>query len=75
MPAQADGYQLAFAAPSADCARYATPLTVLFSTELDAPRLVAMQNGQMLATRKLAERQFAVDIDPAFGPAAVGGSD
>lgn len=72
---QADGYQLAFAAPSTDCARYATPLTVLISTELDAPSLLATQDGQMLTTRKLAERKFAVDIDPSLGPAAVGGGD
>jgi hypothetical protein len=68
-----DTYKVEFASPSAECARYATSLTVIVTTETDAPSLLAEQNGKMLKTKRLAEKRFAVDIDPAQGPAALGG--
>ena len=67
------GYQLAFPMPSCDCARYATPLSVVVTTTVDAPSALAMQGGKMLPTRKLAPNRFVVDVEPLGGPIAVGG--
>jgi peptidoglycan/xylan/chitin deacetylase (PgdA/CDA1 family) len=67
------GYQLAFPMPSCDCARYATPLSVIVTTTVDAPSALAMQGGKMLPTRKLAPNRFVVDAEPLGGAIAVGG--
>jgi hypothetical protein len=69
----ADTYKLTFAVPNADCGRYATPLTVVLTTAQDAPSALGVQNGRTLKTKKLGPNRFAVDIDPAQGPAAIGG--
>jgi peptidoglycan/xylan/chitin deacetylase (PgdA/CDA1 family) len=74
MPSAA-GYQLTFAKPSCDCARYATPLSVVITTGVDAPSVLAMQDGTMLATKKLAPNRFVVDVDPLGGAVAVGGGN
>jgi peptidoglycan/xylan/chitin deacetylase (PgdA/CDA1 family) len=69
----ASGYQLSFEAPSCDCARYATPLSVIVTTAVDAPSAVAAQAGKMLQTKKLGPNRFVVDAEPLGGPIAVGG--
>ena len=69
------GYQLGFPSPSCDCARYATPLSVVVTTAVDAPSALAAQAGKMLTTRKLAPNRFLVDVDPLGGPVALGGGD
>ena len=67
------GYQLAFPAPTCDCARYAAPLSVIVTTAVDAPTAVATQDGKMLTTKKLGPSRFLIDIAPLGGPVAVGG--
>lgn len=69
----ANGYQLAFPAPTCDCARYAAPLSVIVTTGVDAPSALATQNGKMLTTKKLGPNRFLVDAAPLGGPVAVGG--
>ncbi len=71
----ASGYQLAFPTPSCDCARYATPLSVIVTTAVDAPSALASQDGKAMATKKLGPNRFAVDVDPLGGPVALGGGD
>jgi peptidoglycan/xylan/chitin deacetylase (PgdA/CDA1 family) len=68
-----DTYQVNFAQPSADCGRFATPLTVLLTTAQDAPSALAVQNGKMVKTKKISPSHFAIDIDPWQGPVAIGG--
>jgi hypothetical protein len=69
----ATGYQLAFTPPSCDCARYASALSVVVTTAVDAPSALATQDGKMLATKKLGPNRFLVDADPLGGPVALGG--
>ncbi len=67
------GYQLAFPAPTCGCARYAAPLSVIVTTAVDAPSVLATQNGKMLTTKKLGPSRFLVNAEPLGGPVAVGG--
>jgi hypothetical protein len=66
-------YMLGFVSPSADCARYATPLSVIVTSEVDAPSVLVSQGGTMRPGKKLAPNRFVVDVDPSAGPAAIGG--
>ena len=69
----ASGYALSFAAPSAECTRYATPLSVVITTAQDAPSVLVAQQGSMTPGKRLAANRFLVEVDPSLGPAAVGG--
>ncbi len=69
----ASGFTLAPPTPSCECERYATALSVIFTSEQDAPSVLARQDGGMLPTKKLGPRRFLVDVDPRGGPVAVGG--
>src|SRR5690606_15759614 len=69
----ASAHTLAFASPSADCLRYATPLSVIVTTAVDAPSALVAQGGVMQPSKKLGPNRFLVDIDPSLGPAALGG--
>lgn len=67
------GSALQPAAPSCECGRYATPLSVIVTSATDAPSAVASQNGKMLPTKKLGPNRFLVEVDPLGGGVAVGG--
>jgi peptidoglycan/xylan/chitin deacetylase (PgdA/CDA1 family) len=69
----ASGYALSLSAPSPDCVRYATPLSVVITTSVDAPSVLVEQQGSMQPGKRLAANRFLVDVDPSLGPAAVGG--
>ena len=71
----ASGYLLNFPAPSADCMRYDTPLSVIFTTTEDVRSVVAQQGDQVKVAIKLGPNRFLVDVNPAGGPIAVGGAD
>ena len=71
----ASGYLLDFPAPSADCMRYDTPLSVIFTTTEDVRSVVAQQGDQVKVAIKLGPNRFLVDVNPAGGPIAVGGAD
>ena len=62
-----------FPAPSAHCARYATPLSVILSTGNDAVGINAVQGDTPLEVRKLRARRFVVNINPAGGDALLRG--
>lgn len=74
-PPTASGYLLTFPAPSEDCKRYATPLSIIFTTSVDARGVIAQQDGQVLLAGKLGPNRFLVDINPAGGPIAIGGAN
>jgi peptidoglycan/xylan/chitin deacetylase (PgdA/CDA1 family) len=68
------GSTLHFGAPSADCTRYATPLTFIVSTTdmADPAALKTTQGGVTYPARKLGPGRFAVDADPTKGDAVIG---
>ena len=74
-PPTASGYLLTFPAPSDDCKRYSTPLSVIFTTTEDVRNVVATQDGQVFFTTKLGPKRFLVDLNPSGGPVAVGGAN
>lgn len=74
VPTSSD-YLLTFPPPSDDCKRYATPLSVIFTTAEDVRNVVALQDGQVLLAAKLGPHRFIVDVNPAGGPIAVGGAN
>jgi peptidoglycan/xylan/chitin deacetylase (PgdA/CDA1 family) len=74
-PPTASGYLLTFPAPSDDCKRYSTPLSVIFTTTDDVRNVVARQDGHEFFTTKLGPKRFLVDLDPTGGPVAVGGAN
>jgi peptidoglycan/xylan/chitin deacetylase (PgdA/CDA1 family) len=74
-PPTASGYLLTFPAPSDDCKRYSTPLSVIFTTTEDVRNVIAQQDGQVYFTTKLGPRRFLVDLSPTGGPVAVGGAN
>jgi len=69
------GYLLAFTAPSADCVRYDTPLSVIFTTTEDVRSVVAQQGQLVQVATKLGPSRFLIDVNPAGGPIAVGGAN
>ncbi len=69
------GATLMFGAAGAKCIAYATPLSVLVTTERDAPSLIAVQDGGMVKTRRLAVGRYVVDINPLGGAVTTGGGD
>jgi hypothetical protein len=62
------GDTLKFAAPPAECTKYATTLTYLVSTTAGDPGgLQVAQGEKMAAARKLGTGRFAIDADPTKG--------
>jgi peptidoglycan/xylan/chitin deacetylase (PgdA/CDA1 family) len=59
--------------PSPDCAKYGTKVSTVITTSVDAPSILAKQDGQMLATKRLAANRYLVDLNPAGCPVALGG--
>jgi peptidoglycan/xylan/chitin deacetylase (PgdA/CDA1 family) len=70
-----DGSVLSFPSPSQTCLANATVVSVIVDTEIDATTLNATQNGKALDTKRLDSKRYLVDINPAFGPAVLQGSE
>jgi hypothetical protein len=70
-PTIASGNTLHFAAPTADCAKYATVVSYLVSTtdSTDPVALKVLQGGTVLSAKKLSAGHFVVDADPTAGDA------
>ena len=68
-----NGTVLSFGEPSAQCVANATALSVIVTTELDAPALNATQAGKALTSKRLGPKRYAVDVDPTLGVAQLGG--
>ncbi len=71
----ASDYLLSFGPPSEDCARYHTPLSVIFTTTEEPRSVLAMQGDQMQFATRLGPKRFVIDVDPLGGAVAVGGGD
>jgi hypothetical protein len=70
---EADGDLLRFTGQLEACSGYATPLSVVVSTQEDPSTLVAWQGDTALAWRKLGPRRFSVDVHPLLGDAKLQG--
>jgi hypothetical protein len=64
---------LHFAAPSADCKKYATVVSYLVSTtdSTDPATLKVVQGGKLLPAKRLSAGHFAVDANPTGGDAVL----
>jgi hypothetical protein len=67
------GAGIEFPAASAECTRFATALSVIVRTQIDVPALRVSQTGATSVALKLGPNEFAVDVDPIAGSAAVTG--
>ncbi len=72
-PTIATGNTLHFVEPNADCKKYATTLSYLISSAdaNDAANLQVLQDGKLLAVKKLGQGRFVVDADPTAGDAVL----
>lgn len=83
----AQGSTLKFSTPSADCMKYATPLSYIVSmTGIDAgspggdsseggasgPTLKAQQRGYVTAVKSLGGGQYVVNANPTWGDVVLG---
>jgi hypothetical protein len=68
-----EGSTLKFGTPSADCMKYATPVSFIVSTTdmSDPASLKTTQDAAVYPARKLGPGKFAVDADPTQGDAVI----
>ena len=59
---------------SADCKKYATPLSVIVSTN-GAKSITVTQNGVEIPSKHLDSGRYMLDINPTAGPAYITGSN
>ncbi len=59
---------ISFDTSSAECKKYATPLTLQLKNSLTVGGIGAMQNGQHLPVRKGENNTYFVTVDPLAGP-------
>ncbi len=67
------GETITFDTSNPDCVMYATPITVVVTTQEDLPRVDATQGGEAVWTRKLGPNRFGVTADPTRGDVALVG--
>jgi hypothetical protein len=69
MPTVVDGRTLRFAAPTAECQRYATKVSYLVSATMtvDAPDVTAIQAGAATSVARVGRAAFIVTADPTGG--------
>jgi len=66
-----EGDKLHFGTPSADCTKYATPVSYIVTTGGDPASLKTTQGAAVYPARKLGPGKFAVDADPTKGDAVI----
>ena len=71
--ARVEGETITYDTSNPDCARFATPISVIVTTAADLPRVDGTQDGAPVATRKLGPRRFSITADPTRGPVALAG--
>jgi hypothetical protein len=71
---EAPGARLRFDASDPECARFATPLSVIVTTRPDLPGLRATQKGKAVPVRRLGVGRWSVTADPTRGDVALAGS-
>ncbi len=71
--ASVTGDSISFDATSAECVKYATPVSVIVTTAEDVPRVDGTQMGAEVRSRKLGPRRYSITADPTRGPVALSG--
>jgi hypothetical protein len=71
--ASVEGDTITFGTSNPDCAKYATPISVIVETGNDVPRIEAVQNGAAVSTRWIGPRTFSVTADPTLGSVTLSG--
>ncbi len=67
------GNTITYDASSPECVKYATPISVIVTTDADLPRVDGTQAGAPVATRKLGPGRFSITADPTLGPVTLSG--
>jgi peptidoglycan/xylan/chitin deacetylase (PgdA/CDA1 family) len=67
------GETITYDTSNPDCAKYATPISVIVTTAEDLPRIDGVQGGATVKTRKLGPNRFSVTADPTAGPVTLSG--
>jgi hypothetical protein len=65
--ASVEGDLIHFDIASADCVKYATPISVIVTAAEDLPRVDAVQAGAPVWSRKLGPRRYSITADPTKG--------
>ena len=71
--ASVSGDMITFDTSSAECTKYATPISVIVTTATDVPRVDGTQGGAPVVSRKLGANRFSITADPTKGPVALMG--
>jgi peptidoglycan/xylan/chitin deacetylase (PgdA/CDA1 family) len=71
--ASVGGDTITFDTSSAECTKYATPISVIVTTATDVPRVDGTQGGATVSSRKLGANRFSITADPTKGPVALTG--
>jgi hypothetical protein len=69
----AAGHRLTFDVSKPDCARFATPLSVVVTARADLPQITARQRGETVPVRPLGGGRFVVTADPTHGDVLLSG--
>src|SRR5206468_702838 len=65
--------RIAFDASDPECARFATPISVVVATRADLPGLRAVQQGRPVSVLRLRAGEFSVTADPTRGDVMLSG--
>ena len=67
------GTTISYDASSANCQKFATPISVIVTTENDVASIKATQGGEAVFTRKLAANTYSITADPTAGDVSLEG--
>ncbi len=65
--ASVTGSTIKFDISSAECKKFATPISVIIKTANDVPRVDGKQDGKQVETRKIGASTFSITADPTKG--------
>jgi hypothetical protein len=71
--ASVSGDTITFDTSNPDCAKFATPISVIVTTAEDLPRVDGTQGGVSVRTRKLGPNRFSINADPTLGDVTLSG--
>jgi hypothetical protein len=71
--AEVDGDKIVFDAGSADCKKFATPISVIVKVDDDLEGLTATQGDAPVPTFRLADGSYSVTADPTLGDVVLAG--
>jgi hypothetical protein len=71
--ASVTGSKIHFDTSDADCTKFATPISVIVTTQNDVASVQATQGSEHVFTRKIAAKTFSIDADPTAGDVTLSG--